>query len=85
MVMDGRPKKGRAPRIVLTEPEVLTIVGRESQRNGTDRLTERQIDQIIPNGKEEKSGKNDAACAFLVKLGLWTFTQRRLRYKPLGP
>jgi hypothetical protein len=38
MVMDGRPKKGRAPRIVLTEPEVLTIVGRESQRNGTDRL-----------------------------------------------
>lgn len=47
MVMDGLPKKGRAQRLAFTEPEVLTIIGRESLRNGTGRLTERQIDRTI--------------------------------------
>jgi prevent-host-death family protein len=51
-------KKRGTPRAVLLsirdyvklaapEPEVLRAIGKESQRNGTDKLTSRQIDQII--------------------------------------
>ena len=29
------------------EPRILRIIGEESVRNGTDKLTSRQIDQII--------------------------------------
>jgi hypothetical protein len=31
----------------LAEPEVLRIIGEESARNGTDKLTSRQIDRTI--------------------------------------
>src|SRR6478735_8711360 len=34
-------------RLAAPEPEVLRIIGEESQRKGTDKLTSRQIDKII--------------------------------------
>jgi prevent-host-death family protein len=34
-------------RLAAPEPEVLTVIGEESQRKGTDKLTSRQIDQAI--------------------------------------
>ena len=34
-------------RLAAPEPEVLRIIGEESQRRGTDKLTSRQIDQVI--------------------------------------
>jgi prevent-host-death family protein len=34
-------------RLAAPEPDVLKIIGEESQRKGTDTLTARQIDRII--------------------------------------
>jgi prevent-host-death family protein len=34
-------------RLAAPEPEVLRVTGEESQRKGTDKLTSRQIDQVI--------------------------------------
>jgi|SRR6185312_6196772 len=34
-------------RLAAPEPEVLRVIGAESQRKGTDRLTSRQIDEMI--------------------------------------
>jgi prevent-host-death family protein len=34
-------------RLASPEPEVLRLVGEESRRNGTDKMTSRQIDQVI--------------------------------------
>jgi prevent-host-death family protein len=34
-------------RLAAPEPEVLRVIGEESQRNGTDKLTSRQIDRVI--------------------------------------
>ena len=34
-------------RLAAPEPGVLSVIGEESQRNGTDKLTARQIGQII--------------------------------------
>ncbi len=34
-------------KLAAPEPEVLRVIGEESERNGTNRLTSRQIDQII--------------------------------------
>jgi prevent-host-death family protein len=34
-------------RLAAPEPEVLRIIGEESQRKGTDKLISRQIDQVI--------------------------------------
>jgi prevent-host-death family protein len=42
-------------RLAAPEPEVLRIVGEESQRKGTDKLTSRQIDQIIKAARADKS------------------------------
>jgi prevent-host-death family protein len=42
-------------RLAAPEPEVLKIIGEESQKNGTDRLTSRQIDQIIKASRAQKS------------------------------
>jgi len=36
------------------EPNVLTIVGKESKRKGTDRLTSQQIDRIIRKARATK-------------------------------
>jgi prevent-host-death family protein len=34
-------------RLAAPEPEVLRVIGEESRRKGTDKLTSRQIDQVI--------------------------------------
>ena len=34
-------------RLAAPEPEVLRIIGEESRRKGTDKLTSHQIDQVI--------------------------------------
>ncbi|MFZ3342042.1 MAG: type II toxin-antitoxin system Phd/YefM family antitoxin [Terriglobales bacterium] len=41
-------------RLAAPEPEVLTLIGEESKRNGTDRLTMKQIDQIIQSTRAQK-------------------------------
>ena len=41
-------------RLAAPEPEVLRLIGEESRRKGTDRLTSRQIDQAIKATRAEK-------------------------------
>jgi prevent-host-death family protein len=41
-------------RLAAPEPEVLRAIGEESERNGTSRLTPRQIDQIIKVSRSRK-------------------------------
>lgn len=41
-------------RLAAPEPEVLRIIGEESQKKGTDKLTSRQIDQIIKAARTAK-------------------------------
>lgn len=41
-------------RLAAPEPEVLRIIGEESQRKGTDKLTSRQIDDIIKAVRTQK-------------------------------
>ena len=58
-------KRGAAKAVLLSirdyvklaapEPEVLRLIGEESQRKGTDKLTSRQIDQIIKATRAQKS------------------------------
>jgi hypothetical protein len=38
-------------------PRVLKIIGEESKRNGTDKLTSRQIDQIIKETRADRRKK----------------------------
>ncbi len=40
------------------EPEILRIIGEESVRNGTDKLTSRQIDQIINEARMARKGRS---------------------------
>jgi prevent-host-death family protein len=58
-------EKRGAPRAVLLsirdyvklaapEPEVLRLIGKESQRKGTDKLTSRQIDQVIKKARAQR-------------------------------
>ncbi len=42
-------------RLAAPEPEVLRLIGEESQRKGTDKLTSRQIDRIIKAARAQKS------------------------------
>jgi hypothetical protein len=42
-------------RLAAPEPEVLRVIGGESKRKGTDKLTSRQIDQVIRATRAEKS------------------------------
>src|SRR5436309_11107371 len=42
-------------RLAAPEPEVLRVIGEESQRKGTDKLTSRQIDQEIKAARAEKT------------------------------
>ncbi|HEV2960741.1 MAG TPA: type II toxin-antitoxin system Phd/YefM family antitoxin [Candidatus Angelobacter sp.] len=42
-------------RLATPEPEVLRIIGEESKRKGTDRLSARQIDQIIKATRRSRS------------------------------
>jgi prevent-host-death family protein len=41
-------------RLAAPEPEVLKIIGKESRRKGTDRLSSRQIDNVIRAARAEK-------------------------------
>ena len=44
-------------KLAAPEPEVLRIIGEASERNGTDKLTSRQIDQIIKTTRAERKKK----------------------------
>jgi prevent-host-death family protein len=41
-------------RLAAPEPEVLALLGEDSQRKGTNRLNSRQIDQVIKAVREQK-------------------------------
>jgi hypothetical protein len=41
-------------RLAAPEPEVLKLIGTESQRKGTDKLTSRQIDAVIKATRTQK-------------------------------
>src|ERR1700730_10218123 len=41
-------------KLAAPEPEVLRILGEESERNGTNTLSSRQIDQIIKASRSRK-------------------------------
>jgi prevent-host-death family protein len=41
-------------RLAAPEPEVLRVIGEESRRKGTDKLTSRRIDQIIKAARAQK-------------------------------
>ena len=41
-------------KLAAPEPEVLRLIGEESQRKGTDKLTSRQIDQVIKAARVQK-------------------------------
>jgi prevent-host-death family protein len=42
-------------RLAAPEPEVLRVIGEESKRKGTDKLTSRQIDQVIKTARVSRS------------------------------
>jgi prevent-host-death family protein len=42
-------------RLAAPEPEVLRLLGRESRQHGTDRLSSRQIDQIIRQARKRNT------------------------------
>lgn len=42
-------------RLAAPEPEVLRVIGEESKRKGTDKLTSREIDQVIKSARAAKS------------------------------
>ena len=42
-------------RLAAPEPEVLRVIGEESKRKGTDRLTPRQIEQVIKAARVARS------------------------------
>src|SRR5689334_10233299 len=41
-------------RLAAPEPEVLRAIGEDSRANGTDKMTSRQIDQIIKAARKSK-------------------------------
>ena len=41
-------------RLAAPEPEVLRVIGEESQRKGTDKLTSRQIEEVIKAARASK-------------------------------
>jgi prevent-host-death family protein len=44
-------------KLAAPEPEVLRILGEESKRNGTSKLSSRQIDRVIQKDRIERRGK----------------------------
>jgi len=42
-------------RLAVPEPEVLRIIGKESKQRGTNKLSSRQIDQIIKAARKAKN------------------------------
>jgi prevent-host-death family protein len=41
-------------RLAAPEPEVLRVIGQESERKGTSKLTSRQIDRLITTSRAQK-------------------------------
>jgi prevent-host-death family protein len=41
-------------RLAAPEPEILKLIGEESKRQGTDKITSRQIDQVIKAARAQK-------------------------------
>ena len=41
-------------RLAAPEPEVLRVIGEESRRQGTDRLSSLQIDQVIKSARAQR-------------------------------
>ncbi len=41
-------------RLAAPEPDVLRVIGQESQRKGTDKLSSRQIDEVIKAARAPK-------------------------------
>jgi prevent-host-death family protein len=48
-------------KLAAPEPEILRLVGEESKRKGTDRLSRRQIDSVIREARRETRAKHAAA------------------------
>jgi len=44
-------------KLAAPEPEILRIIGEESERNGTNTVTSRQIDQIIKATRAQQKKK----------------------------
>jgi prevent-host-death family protein len=44
-------------KLATPEPEVLRLIGEASKRNGTDKLTPRQIDRLIQEDRAERKKK----------------------------
>ncbi|MCX6603015.1 MAG: type II toxin-antitoxin system Phd/YefM family antitoxin [Acidobacteria bacterium] len=56
----GTPKAvllsiGDYVRLATPEPEVLKLIGEESREAGTDKLTQRQIEQVIKSTRAQKT------------------------------
>ena len=41
-------------RLAVPEPEILQIIGKESRRKGTDKLSSTKIDQVIKAARQTK-------------------------------
>jgi hypothetical protein len=48
-------------KIVAPEPEILRLIGKESKRKGTNKLTMREINAEIKAYRKEKRRENDTA------------------------
>src|SRR5208337_5522799 len=48
-------------KLAAPEPEILRVVGEESKRKGTDRLSSRQIDSVIREVRKESRAKHAGA------------------------
>jgi prevent-host-death family protein len=48
-------------KLAAPEPEVLRVIGEVSQRNGTDKMTSRQIDDVIQEARAAKRTKRERA------------------------
>ncbi len=44
-------------RLAAPEPEVLRVIGEESERNGTNTLTSRDIDRVIKEARAQRKKK----------------------------
>jgi prevent-host-death family protein len=44
-------------RLAAPEPDVLRVIGEESRRTGADKLTSRQIDQVIKSVRGRRPGR----------------------------
>jgi prevent-host-death family protein len=45
-------------KLAAPEPEVLRIIGEESKRNRTDKMTSRQTDEVIKEARAKKRKKS---------------------------